>query len=436
MRRLIVLADGTWQDADYQPDPDMLTNVSRFARALLVRDTRTSPPTEQIKLYTPGIGTGQESLLGAVQGALGTGLLGRVREIYDFICLNYDQEEGTEITLVGFSRGAYCVRLVATLINLIGVLAPSKMHRFPALFDALCHRGQDAESEEHLNRLLEENEPDRQEQLEALDGRFPVKAVLVFDTVPTRSKDDHDPPTPTLPIRFDAFGLPSEELGPHIEVALQALALDEGRKHYMPLLWRRDPSRQLGGQFLLQTWFSGCHTDVGGGYKAHDLGDLSFFWAISHLKKLAGLAFDTEYLASIAARTTAPWGQMEPHHGFSLTKGHIRQLPLHVDPATNEYIHDSVLSQPSQHLNPETLKRLHIRSLFLPLRKLERTVEEHWSYDPEQQPEVKRKPRSRRGSTSLLGGIERRWQALKDFEGTEAAKFAGAGDAFKQARAR
>lgn len=60
------------QDADYQPDPDMLTNVSRFARALLVRDTRTSPPTEQIKLYTPGIGTGQESLLGAVQGALGT----------------------------------------------------------------------------------------------------------------------------------------------------------------------------------------------------------------------------------------------------------------------------------------------------------------------------------------------------------------------------
>lgn len=95
----------------------MLTNVSRFARALLVRDTRTSPPVEQIKLYTPGIGTGQESLLGAVQGALGTvgsvsrsfqrssrtdprrsqGLLGRVREIYDFICLNYGLDEGTEV---------------------------------------------------------------------------------------------------------------------------------------------------------------------------------------------------------------------------------------------------------------------------------------------------------------------------------------------------
>lgn len=186
-----------------------------------------------------------------------------------------------QITLVGFSRGAYCVRLVATLINLIGVLAPSKMHRFPALFDALCHRGENAESKEHLQRLLEENEQDRQEYLEALDGRFPVKAVLVFDTVgiggffsspratgadqslikvPTRSKDDHDPPTPTVPIRFDAFGLPSEELGPHIEVALQALALDEGRKHYIPLLWRRDPSRIAEGQFLLQTYFSGCHT--------------------------------------------------------------------------------------------------------------------------------------------------------------------------------
>jgi hypothetical protein len=150
--------------------------------------------------------------------------------------------------------------------------------------------------------------------------------------VPTRSKDDHDPPTPSLPIRFDAFGLPSEELGSHIEIALQAFALDEGRKHYIPLLWRRDPSRLPEGQFLLQTYFAGCHTgesrafilrclvltvaighsDVGGGYKAHDLGDLSLFWAVSHLKKLAGLAFDTEYLLSIAAHPTVPWGQTEP----------------------------------------------------------------------------------------------------------------------------
>lgn len=152
------------------------------------------------------------------------------------------------------------------------------MHRFPAIFDALCRRGQHPESADDLQRLLVENEADRQAQLSALAGQFLVKAVLVFDTVryrveraspiadaspqvPIKNKDDkHFRAEPGLPIRFNAFGLPADKLEPHIEIALQALALDEDRAAYVPLLWRQDPTRPAPGQFLLQMYFSGVHT--------------------------------------------------------------------------------------------------------------------------------------------------------------------------------
>lgn len=96
----------------------MLTNISHLARSLLNRDTRTSPPIEQVKLYVPGIGTDEQLGLGIIQGAIGTvsrrrelqarlaqanepshcsqGLSGKVREIYSFVCLNY--EVGDEVS--------------------------------------------------------------------------------------------------------------------------------------------------------------------------------------------------------------------------------------------------------------------------------------------------------------------------------------------------
>lgn len=66
------LARAIRQDAEFQSDPDMLTNISHLARSLLNRDNRTSAPIEQVKLYVPGIGTDEQLGLGVIQGALGT----------------------------------------------------------------------------------------------------------------------------------------------------------------------------------------------------------------------------------------------------------------------------------------------------------------------------------------------------------------------------
>ena len=44
-----------------------MTNIARLADAILPEDRRTKPPTMQLKLYLPGLGTGEELFVGAVK---------------------------------------------------------------------------------------------------------------------------------------------------------------------------------------------------------------------------------------------------------------------------------------------------------------------------------------------------------------------------------
>lgn len=56
-----------WESALYQTDEHSLTNIARLADAILPEDRRTKPPTTQLKLYLPGLGTGEELFVGAVK---------------------------------------------------------------------------------------------------------------------------------------------------------------------------------------------------------------------------------------------------------------------------------------------------------------------------------------------------------------------------------
>ncbi|KAM0789556.1 hypothetical protein ACM66B_000367 [Microbotryomycetes sp. NB124-2] len=372
MRRLIVLADGTWEDADFQSNPDLLTNISRLSRALHTTDTTTSPPVVQIKRYSEGLGTGSTAILGALQGARATGLMTKVRHLYDWLCLNYEPG-ATEVTLVGFSRGAYCVRLLASLIGQIGFLKPSRMHEFPALVDALCAKWEDGVTEERLRVLLDAIEQDRLAQVRQCTGGFLIKTVLVFDTVPVQpSNEPKGHPANDSPIEWNAFGLQAEKLEPHIETALQALAINEARPAYKPLLFKRDPLKLKEGQKLTQVWFVGAHTDVGGGYEDHDLADISLMWAVDQLQRHAGLSFDTDYLEQVTDHPTSMWGHMQPHKGISFgLPPQIRAYPAQLDPTTNELFHASVLQQPPTHLPPHILTLLSRKELFTQCGSLE-----------------------------------------------------------------
>lgn len=55
-----------------------------------------------------------------------------IREVYSFIAANYTP--GDEIVLIGFSRGAFTVRSVASMIDGIGLLTRTGMTDFYPIF--------------------------------------------------------------------------------------------------------------------------------------------------------------------------------------------------------------------------------------------------------------------------------------------------------------
>lgn len=79
MRRLIVCCDGTWQSAVFQQDSARLTNIARIHTAVNRLDERATPPIQQVKLYIPGPGTGEEMVIGVVAVSFSLALAKRFR---------------------------------------------------------------------------------------------------------------------------------------------------------------------------------------------------------------------------------------------------------------------------------------------------------------------------------------------------------------------
>src|SRR6266702_3910421 len=106
-RRLIVCCDGTWNKPDREATT---TNVVRLVRSIR---SETAGGISQIVFYHPGVGTGN-FLDRWIGGGTGIGLSENVRSVYAWFIDNY--QDGYEIFLFGFSRGAYTDRSVAGII--------------------------------------------------------------------------------------------------------------------------------------------------------------------------------------------------------------------------------------------------------------------------------------------------------------------------------
>jgi hypothetical protein len=77
-----------------------------------------------------------------------------------------------------------------------------------------------------------------------------------------------------------------------VENAVQALAVDEKRGPYVPTLWTQAPSATaVTGQRVLQVWFPGVHSDIGGGYPDKGIGDITWDFMMRQAAA-AGLVID------------------------------------------------------------------------------------------------------------------------------------------------
>jgi hypothetical protein len=148
---------------------------------------------------------------------------------------------------MGYSRGAYAVRSLAGLIDGMGLLRAAQI------------------DEETLDRVyhLYREAPDSPAARALRDARCHAHVEIaflgVFDTV--RALGIRWP----ILWRFAATPHPyhSHALGPSTRIARHALALDETRDAYAPVLWEVAPERAASGA-VEQMWFRGAHGDVGG----------------------------------------------------------------------------------------------------------------------------------------------------------------------------
>ncbi len=120
IRRLAVCLDGTWNNRD-----DSTNVLHHFALTSECRDKRVGNDiVTQLKLYLEGVGTGPlDAITG---GGFGFGLETNVRNAYNWLVQNYQDETAftpaDEIYIFGFSRGAFTARSLVGFISTCGLL--------------------------------------------------------------------------------------------------------------------------------------------------------------------------------------------------------------------------------------------------------------------------------------------------------------------------
>ncbi len=314
MKRIILCTDGTWNKPDQKDRGKRKpSNVVKMARAI---KPRADDGTEQIVYYGDGVGTnwGLDKIAG---GGFGVGLSANIVDAYQFLALNY--EEGDEIFLFGFSRGAYTARSIAGLVHKLGILPKDHAFFIPEAYKLYRDQARDIELESF--RLDHNSRPAR------------IKYIGVWDTVGALG----------IPIGlFKTFNKRYQfhevDLVSSIENAYHALAIDERRKPFAPTLWHLPHGSE---QTLEQVWFPGVHTNIGGGYSKDGLANISLQW-IAGKAESHGLELDRTFL-----NYYRPWYKHEMRESLTLFYKIIgpRWRPMGQGSSTKQYIHSSALKR-------------------------------------------------------------------------------------------
>jgi uncharacterized protein (DUF2235 family) len=276
MKRLVVCADGTWNDRDQvdkTTNKRRPTNVTKAARAVL---PRAANGVDQVVFYHDGIGTsgGMDKYTG---GAFGRGIEDNVRNLYRFIVYNY--ESGDELFFFGFSRGAFTVRTLAGFMNNIGLIQKDDDYYIPEIY--ACYESSHEPGSPQWTRAFH--------NVQGTRPCPPIKFIGVWDTVGALGA----PGVLGQIFNKGKYQYHDLDLNPHIENAYHALAIDERRKPFIPNLWKR--TNGWNGR-LEQAWFPGVHSNVGGSYTPDGLANEALHWIVEKAEAL-GLEFDKEFLA-------------------------------------------------------------------------------------------------------------------------------------------
>jgi len=306
-KRLVMCSDGTWSTAEQSA----VTNVVKLYRSIApVDDTGM----EQLPSYRKGVGASPDERVRG--GAFGFGLSREVRENYRFVVENFDP--GDELFFLGFSRGAYTARSTVGLIRNAGVLRRDQAHRIDEAYALYRNRARGTRP------ASDEAERFRRDYSHETRIRF----VGVWDTVGALGI----PFTGSWLTRLinGRWSFHDTTLTSYVDVACQALSIDEKRGPFEPAIWQRSESARE--QRCEQVWFAGDHSDVGGGYTDSALADIALLWLADRARS-AGLAFNADAFARTGAgdlktRNAGRYVAPDPHGQLhDARSGFFRLLP-------------------------------------------------------------------------------------------------------------
>jgi uncharacterized protein (DUF2235 family) len=269
------------------------TNVARIHEALDLYGHREDEAVRpQIALHDDGVGTQRFPILRLLGGAFGWGLARNVRELYTALCRWY--VPGDDIYLFGFSRGAYTVRTLAKLIAECGVIdrrhwqtdadlrrlvreaySKYRMRYESKLFRWLRRVAGRPSAEKAAEQFR--SEKGVQHLKFAPAGVVSIRLLGVWDTV-----DALGFPVDLLADFWNSFvfrfKFPDLKLTRNVEKACHALALDDERHTFHPVMW--DEREETTGR-VEQVWFAGAHSNVGGGYPKEGMSLVALHWMMA-----------------------------------------------------------------------------------------------------------------------------------------------------------
>lgn len=229
---------------------------------------------------------------GFLGGLFGKGIDENIRLAYEWLVQNYN--EGDEIFIFGFSRGAYTARALAGLVAIEGILtrgAPigtGELYERYKLQQFSLWKLKETGSANTTSLSLQD------QWILKYSRPTQIKFVGVWDTVGSIGWSKGNIPK----ISRSKFDYLHTGLRIHILNAYHALAIDEKRADFSPTLWdKRIPISPLekiavprSVSSVEQRWFAGAHANVGGGYATDLLPQRPLQWMMKKAE-MQGLTF-------------------------------------------------------------------------------------------------------------------------------------------------
>lgn len=230
---------------------------------------------------------------------VGRGINRQIRRAYGYLASRY--RPGDRIFLMGYSRGAYAVRSLAGMIDQVGLLRADCATERNVM---TAYRHYQATPGSPVAAAFR--------RVHCHDG-VEIEMVGVWDTVKALGM--------RLPILWrwsePAHAFHSHHLGRTIRHGFHALALDETRDAFAPVLW--DCPEGWAGR-VEQVWFPGTHGDVGGqlgGFgAARPLANIPLVWMLERTEE-CGLPLPQGWRAQFPVDMLAPsvgtwsgWGKL------------------------------------------------------------------------------------------------------------------------------